>query len=796
MRRWGTGWRPVTVLAALVALLAVIGAGLAQLHTDTTAASFLPKGDPAIHGLDAAASSFGGDPIVVLAESAKPRTLLGPDQLPRLAALEGELAGLPDVAVVYGPGTVLNQLAGSTQNLLATVAGRRDALRGTTAQRARAEGLSESAVQERVSRAVAEYDERYAALLVRGLPAGLPTLHNPNFAEAVVFGDQDQEAAPRPQWQFVVPAPDAVAVMIRPRQDLDQAGTERLVTAVRDAVARAGLDTTKVTVSGTPVVAAELSTTAQREIPVIGALALALIVTCYLVVPWTRHRRHRLVPPLVTLLATAVVLGALGWLGLPVSLGVIAFLPILIGIGSDFPAYVVRGANQRRVVAAGLASACGFASLALSPMPFVRDLGLALAAGVLVALTLILVLRRYLAPEPVAVRDGTAAPGHDASSDRESPTGTAGAAPKPDRMRPRPARSRYALLAAAVIVAALGWTALPHLDTAARPDRLAAGLPALDDAAHAERIIGSSGEVQVLLSGPDIATPEALDWMRRAQQGIVLDHGSELRPIVSVPDLLQFLGPAPSPAELASAMKLLPDHLRGAVIRPDHAQAVISLGIGLQDVDRQGELLDEVRAQLPPPPEGLSAEVVGLPVAAARGVELLSEGRYLGDVVGIAGAGLILLVGLRRRSDALRAVFAATLTTGWSLAMAWLLGITLSPLTVALGSLATATACEFTVLAGERRNRRAVAVAASAAALGYLALAASDIAMLRDFGLLLAATVLLSLAAAHAVLRLLPPRKTRPGGTATDENETHTQDEEQSTASSGSPASGSMEVRA
>jgi hypothetical protein len=94
-----------------------------------------------------------------------------------------------------------------------------------------------------------------------------------------------------------------------------------------------------------------------------------------------------------------------------------------------------------------------------------------------------------------------------------------------------------------------------------------------------------------------------------------------------------------------------------------------------------------------------------------------------------------------------------------------LLGIHLTPLTVALGSLATATACEFTVLLGGSRGgraslvRRSVLVAAAAATSGYLALAFSGLAVIRDFGLFLAATVLLSLFAAQLVWLLVPTRR-------------------------------------
>lgn len=57
------------------------------------------------------------------------------------------------------------------------------------------------------------------------------------------------------------------------------------------------------------------------------------------------------------------------------------------------------------------------------------------------------------------------------------------------------------------------------------------------------------------------------------------------------------------------------------MFRGDYRRAMMSFQLGLQDLDEQRRLLDSVRAELPPPP-GLSAEVVGLPVAAARGLRM------------------------------------------------------------------------------------------------------------------------------------------------------------------------------
>jgi len=728
------------VLIALVSIIVALAAfgGLTRLSTDTSAESFLPAGDQTLRTMEDAARSFGGDPVVVLLESAQPRQLLAPDKLSRLLELEGRLAKTPDVAAVYGPATVLNQIARSAKDLMATLAGRRDGVRIQAEQQAVAEGKPPGDSKAAGDSAVAQFDQRYAALLVQALPAGLPTLRNPGFVKTVIFGGGED---PQPQWQFVVPSPDAVAILVRPREDLDQAGTERLVDTVRTEVQRSELSPERTTVSGAPAMAAALGAQVRREIFLLGGLAIAMIVLCYLLVPWHARKRYRLLPVAATLCATALVLAGFGWLGRPVSLGVVAFLPILIGIGSDFPAYLVQGAQRRRTLVASLGSAAGFASLAVSPLPFVRDLGLALAAGVLLAVAIALGFRRFLVQLPDQALEVPAAPANRI-----------------------PTTQRVVGLALIAAVAATGWAALSQLHVEARPERLAAGLPAVNDIEHTERVIDTSGEVQVLLSGPNVLTPEALGWMRQAEQAVVVEEGDALRPIIGLPDLLRFLGPSPSQEQINAAMGLLPDYLTGAVVRFDATRSVLSFGVKLQGLDEQRRLIEELHAVLPAPPPGYQVEIGGIPVAAVRAYTLISGDSYLTNLLGIAAAGLVLLVGLPRRFDAARAVLAALLATGWGLTGIWLLGASLTPLTVALGSLTTVTACEFTVLLTDRshrgsaRLRRTVAVAALAAALGYLALTASGLAVIREFGLLLAISVALSFLAAHAVVRLLPSR--------------------------------------
>jgi predicted RND superfamily exporter protein len=744
--------RGLLATVLVVGLVACVAGGLAQLRVDTGTDSFLPAGDPTLAAIEQKTRSFGGDPVVVLVRSQEPRQLLlDQQQLLALLRAEGTLAALPDVAAVYGPATVLNQIATSAQNLLAQIAGRRDGLRLQAEQKARASGAGEREVQQAVEQATRDFDIRYASLMVQGLPAGAPTLYNTNFVRTVAF---DESGQPRPQWRFVIPAPDTVAILVRPREGLDQAGTQRLVDAVRTTIGAAGLTTRTITVTGVPAVIAGLAGQAAADLPLIGLLVATAVALRALLVPGRGRRSARLWPLVAALFGTALALAVFGWLHRPLSFGAIAMLPVLLGVGSTFPLYLAALRNRRRVVVMAVASAGGFAALAVSPLPFVRDLGMALALGVLGTVVAALLLRRGF-----PVQTGT-----DPAPDPDP----VGSDPAPARAAHRPAR--IAVLMAIAAVAGLGWAMLPSLAVEANPLELARGLPQLDDALVAEQVLGSSGEVSIRLTGPDVVSPEALAWSRKAEAAVISGYGGDVRPVLTLPGLLAFLGDAPTAEQIDAALELFPAYLRSAAVTPDRRTALMIFGLQLRDLGAQNRLLQGVRDALPALPPGYSADLVGLPVAAGRGYDLISDGRYLANLAGIAVAGVVLAIGLRRRTDALRATAAALLATGWGLALIWSVGGSLSPLTVALGSLVTVTGCEFLVLlaeahrSGERWLRRSVAFACLTSAIGYAALVASRLWLVREFGLVLTVGVLLSYLAALAVLWIFPPGRPPAAG--------------------------------
>ncbi|KRA37730.1 hypothetical protein ASD81_03270 [Nocardioides sp. Root614] len=723
------------MLGAL-ALGAVIVLGLLRVEIDTSTASFLPAGDPVEKALAAKADDFGGDPVIVVLETSEPRALFNdPEALVRLVGLEGQLANLPDVAAVYGPGTVLNQTAGAAQDMLAQISGRRDGYRQEVMAKARERGIPENKVKELGEAALARFDERYGALMVQGLPAGLPTLKNPRFVQTVLFEEENLEA--RPQWRYLVPSPTSVTVLVRPRAGLDAEGTTRLVDGVRSAVKDVDLDLSRTTVTGAPVVASGLADRGRAELPVLGAVAVGAVGLIFLTVGWTTRRRARLRPTAAALVGTAATLSCFGWAGQPLSLGVVAFLPILLGIGSDFPLYLSRGRSDRAVLVTALAAMLGFGSLALSPLPFVRELGIALAVGILLTVATALAVRWHFGPVP-----------DPAPAKRTSADGPAFA-------WPRKGLGRGIVTAVLVVTAGLGWVALSGLAVEAQPDELAAGLPELDDAQYAEDLLGSAGEVSLVIKADDVTSPEVLAWSQQAQTRIVTELGDRVHPVLSVADLLRFLGTEPTADQIKAAVAVMPRYLSSAVLRSDRAEGVVVLAVEFDDVAGLSDLLDDLDEAVGTPPDGVEVDTVGLPVSAARGLELVGDGRLWINLAGIGLAGAAIWIGLRSRDDAMRAVLTVVVSTGWVALLAVATTGSLNPLTIALGSLVTATGCEFSVMLRRGADLRAVGTAALAGTTGYLVLALSELAVLRDFGLLLAGGVVCSFVAALLVDRVV-----------------------------------------
>jgi uncharacterized protein len=453
------------------------------------------------------------------------------------------------------------------------------------------------------------------------------------------------------------------------------------------------------------------------------------------------------------------------------------------------------------IAAAMAASAGATLVLLLSPVPMVRGFGLLLAIGVAIAFVCalsagsaaLLLARRATAPRVLA-RRGPPGRAWRWASWRSLPVALAPAW--------RGARellhdngltrgvSRFALVGAVrrpgrvlgvgLALAALGW----GLDTQTKVETditklVPQNLSSLQNLNVLEQASGVGGEIDLMVGSNDLTKPSTIEWMSSYESAVLKRFGysatrgcgkARLCPAFSLPDLFQrgVTASAGAGAGRAAAPKLtqaqvnglfgaIPPYFSQDVITPDRRFATLAFGIRLMGLDQQQRLIEQMRSSLHPP-AGVSAQLVGLPVLAARsGVQVASPWRRLQALIaGLVAVALVLAVAFR--GDPRRALVPLApiaLASGWSALILFAVRVPLNPMSVTLGALVIAISTEFSVLLSERHRQErlaghdtvealrrsyrhtgaAVAASGVTAIAGFGVLALSDIKMLRDFGL-------------------------------------------------------------
>jgi predicted RND superfamily exporter protein len=300
---------------------------------------------------------------------------------------------------------------------------------------------------------------------------------------------------------------------------------------------------------------------------------------------------------------------------------------------------------------------------------------------------------------------------------------------------------------------------------------------------------GVSGELDVRIEAEDLTDPETVEWMAGFKKRVLEAGGfegedpsclqAEICPGPALSDFLVKGEEKPTAKRIDATLGALsPYALREvAPIDPETGevghQALISFGIRAQSLEDQQKLVERVRGEIGEPPEGVEVQLAGLSVIAAESASELSSSRYWLTLAGILLVGLALLLIYRSWRRALVPLVPTVLATGWASLLLWITGIPLNPMSAALGALTIAIATEFGVLLSGRfheersggadveealqraysRTGAAVIASGATAIAGFAVLIASDVQMLRDFGLV---TVVDLVAALVGVLLVLP----------------------------------------
>ncbi len=453
------------------------------------------------------------------------------------------------------------------------------------------------------------------------------------------------------------------------------------------------------------------------------------------------------------------------------------------------------------IATAGLATATGFLVLLLSPVPMVRSFGLLLVLGIALALACALcagfaALIRFGGPRRTDVPPAL-------PRVRERLHALA------DRPRVHGAREWLAngswrvlgisltrpkrVLAVGLALAVLGLALDTQSEVVSDITQLVPqDLQALKDVAVLQRETGVSGEIDVTVRADDITAPAVLAWMTRLQSGVLRAHGyrpgkrctqrenpPELCPALSLTDLF---GSGSKASEVRALLDAVPPYFSQGVVTRDRDTANLAFGIRLMPLDRQQQVVDDIERRLDRDrPAGVEADVVGLPVLAAEANDALSSPlrRGLTLLAALTAVFAVLLAVRRSLRDAAVPLIPIALATGWSAGLLFVLGllpgpleVDLNPMSVTLGALVIAISTEFSVLLSARyRQERdagagparavelayastgaAVLASGATAIAGFAALIASDIRMLRDFGIVTVVDLTVSLLGVMIVL--------------------------------------------
>jgi hydrophobe/amphiphile efflux-3 (HAE3) family protein len=449
------------------------------------------------------------------------------------------------------------------------------------------------------------------------------------------------------------------------------------------------------------------------------------------------------------------------------------------------------------IATAALASIGGLLVLMLSPVPMVRGFGLLLVVGVALAFVCALTVGSAALVLAARTRSLTTARGSDSPASppvRARTSILAGGQTLARRLTPawQGARelltdnaltrliSRLALthavqrpgriLGIGLALAALGWGLDTQTQVQTDIAKLAPqDLSSLHNLSALERATGVGGEIDLMVSSSSLTNPATIEWMSSYESSILKRFGysaakgcgrARLCPAFSLPDLFQSEEGATAKLtqkQVSGLLAAIPPYFSQDVISANRHAATLAFGIRLMGLQQQQQVIEQMRSSLHPP-AGVSAQLVGLSVLAAQaGAQIASPWRRVITLLAaLAAVALILLAAFRGdRRRALVPLAPIVLATGWSALVLFALRIPLNPMSVTLGALVIAISTEFSVLISERhRQERAAghstvqalrrayrhtgaAVAASGvtAIAGFGVLTLSNIAMLRDFGL-------------------------------------------------------------
>jgi hydrophobe/amphiphile efflux-3 (HAE3) family protein len=558
-------------------------------------------------------------------------------------------------------------------------------------------------------------------------------------------------------------------------------------------------------VTGEPAFQIEMSDAMSTSMgSLLGLAAIFMVIVLSLVF---RHVRWKLLPLPIVLIGILYTFGAMGFLGIPLSMVSMSAFPVLIGLGIDYAIQfhnrieeeLHKEGNKSKaiittikhtgpaVLIALTMTALGFFSLFTSTVPMIQDFGKLLSIGIVMCY----LAAMFVGVVTVYIFDDISKKFQSKKGKKESkPTETnpeylSSGKPKPslvehllEKLNDFSIKNSILILGIATLLCVAGMYADESVGVETDTNNFAPqDMPALLDLQHLKDVMGGTDALNLIIKVEDNADPEVLKWIDRFSE-----HETQRRHIYSASSIVPLVkelngGTIPdSQDEIEAIYDEIPESQKDRYVYGKNMLLLnFNIGNAAADIKTEGieELTNIVQKDvqwMQAPPE-VTVTITGNSVVLIEVMGALTGGRilmtYLGLFLVLAG----LLVVYRDWIKALAAIVPMFIVTGWSGLVMKYMQIDYTPLTATMGALIIGIGCEYSVLMMERyfeekghgadplqaihrtikSNGAALLASGSTVVGGFAALMISPFPLIKDFGTVTVINIALVLVATFLV---------------------------------------------
>lgn len=583
---------------------------------------------------------------------------------------------------------------------------------------------------------------------------------------------------------------------------------EDILTATEDAVSLSDFPPSySIIVTGDPAFSISMNYEMNSSMGVLLGLSAIFMLIVLLVV--FKHVRWCILPLPVVLLGIVYTFGAMGYIGISMSMVTMSAFPILIGVGIDYAIQfhnrleeeIMDKGNKTRavietikhtgpaVLIALVMTALGFFSLFTSSVPMIQDFGKLLLVGIImcylasifVGVVTLSIFDSYSNRNPLRKIAKKIKPSNPEK--KEKPEGES----ESDRLIGRILQKTTGLTIKYDVIV-LGIACLLcfgglYLDQSVPIQTdvqtfVPQDMPALVDLRHMGDIMGGTDELNLIIKVEDTTNPDVLKWMDQFSEHEVASNG-HIYSASSIVDLVKGYNEGVIPdtsQEIEDIYSEIPEAQKDRYMYGKNMLLLnFNIGNAVADIKVTGiqELTDIVEQDMQwmPAPPGTDVTITGNNVVFTEVITALTSGRVAMTFLGLVLVLIGLLVVYRDWVKALVPVIPMVIVIGWSGGVMSTLNIAYTPLTATLGALILGVGSEYAILMMERyfeekdkglhpmeaintaSSKIGSAIVASGATtvFGFMALLASPFPMISDFGMVTVIDIVLALLATFVV---------------------------------------------